>query len=346
MPTAIIENFIRSEILDAKLQFQLAKSFRFHQQLLQGEARKRGWATVPMDDGIIGVYNQTGDPVGTFQKMLTSATSSSAVAVCARKHVARKHFQRTGVPVAEGETFSREEKEQAADYVTSRACPVVMKPDRGAGGTNVVTDVITTEDFEKAWKKIFSGKKAGAKIVIEDQFSGIDIRVMVVGGKYVATSSRIPGFVVGDGDTTFGELVKASQIERNNNAYLKRMPSKPDYEWLSRIGISDDTVLAAGKIQVLSLVYNLHQGGINVDVTGHMPAHFIDIAETAAKSIPGLSVAGIDLMVTGLNDGSEAIVLEANTSANIAVHHYPAYGKAVNVAEKILDLMDPTPTIP
>lgn len=83
-----------------------------------------------------------------------------------------------------------------------------------------------------------------------------------------------------------------------------------------------------------------------MDVTGHMPAHFIDIAETAAKSIPGLSVAGIDLMVTGLNDGSEAIVLEANTSANIAVHHYPAYGKAVNVAEKILDLMDPTPTIP
>lgn len=346
MPTAKIENFIRSEILDANLQFQLAENFKSHRQLLQDEAQKRGWTTVPMDDGIIGIYNQIGDPVGTFQKMLTSTTSSSAVAVCTRKHVAKKHFQRTGVPVAVGETFSINEQEQAANYVTSRTRPVVMKPDRGAGGTNVVTDVITDEDFEKAWKKIFSGKKAGAKIVIEDQFSGIDIRVMVVGGKFVAASSRVPGFVVGDGVTTFGELVKASQTERNNNAYLKRLPSKPDYAWLSRIGISDDAVLDAGKIQVLSLVYNLHQGGINVDITGRMPEHFIDIAETAAQSIPGMSVAGIDLMVTGLNDGSEAIVLEANAAANIAVHHYPAYGKAVNVAERILDLMDPTPTIP
>lgn len=68
MPTAKIENFIRSEILEAKLQFRLAENFRTHRLLLQDEARKRGWETVTMDDGIIGIYNQTGDPLGTFQK--------------------------------------------------------------------------------------------------------------------------------------------------------------------------------------------------------------------------------------------------------------------------------------
>lgn len=340
LPTTNIENFIRKEILGTNLQFQLAKNFRTHPQLLQDEAQKRGWVTTPMGDGIIGIYDETGHPVGTLKQMLTSATSSSAVAVCARKHVAKEHFQRAGVPVAEGRSFSLKEREEAAEYVASRTSPVVMKPDRGAAGTDVVTEVMTAEDFDNAWSTISAGKTAGGTVLIEDQFSGIDIRVMIAGGKYVAASSRVPGFVVGDGATTFGKLVKASQVERKTNAYLKRMPIQPDYEWLDRIGINEDTILEAGKIQVLSLVYNLHQGGINVDLTDRMPAHFVDIAETAARAIPGLTVAGIDLMVSGLDDDSEAIVLEANTSANIAVHHYPAYGKAVNVAAKILDSLE------
>ena len=83
MPTTNIENFIRKEILGTNLQFQLAKNFRTHPQLLQDEAQKRGWVTTPMGDGIIGIYNETGHPVGTLKQMLTSATSSSAVAVCA-----------------------------------------------------------------------------------------------------------------------------------------------------------------------------------------------------------------------------------------------------------------------
>lgn len=293
-----------------------------------------------MGDRITGLYDASGRPMGTLQQMLTSATSSSAVTICARKNVAKEHFIRSGVPVAEGKVFKLEERDEAESYVLSRISPVVMKPDRGAGGTNVITEVNSSEDFDKAWSKIASATTLGATILIEEQFSGIDIRVMVVGGKYVAASSRVPGFVVGDGVTTFAKLVEASQNERKTNAYLRRMPSQPDYEWLSRIGIAEDTILEAGRIQVLSLVYNLHQGGINVDVTGRLPEHFVAIAETAAKSIPGLAVAGVDLMVSGFNDESEAIVLEANTSANIAVHHYPAYGEAVNVAAKILDSIE------
>ena len=257
-----------------------------------------------------------------------------------KKHIAKKHFQRSGVPVAEGRIFKLEEREEAADYVRSLSTPVVMKPTRGAGGANVVTGVRTSEDFDKAWLTISDAKSTGGMILIEEQFSGIDIRVMVVRGRYVAASSRVPAFVVGDGVTSFENLVKAAHVEQKTNAYLKRMPIQPDYGWLSRIGINKGTILEAGEIQVLGLVFNLHQGGINVDVTDRLPARFISIAEAAANAIPGLAVAGVDLMVSGVDDASGAIVLEAITAANIAVHHYPAYGESVDVAAKILDSLE------
>lgn len=222
----------------------------------------------------------------------------------------------------------------------SLSTPVVMKPTRSAGGANVVTGVRTSEDFDKAWLAISDAKSTGGMILIVEQFSGIDIRVMVVRGRYVAASSRVQAFVVGDGVTSFENLVKAAHVERKTNAYLKRRPIQPDYGWLSRIGIDKGTILEAGEIQVLGLVFNLHQGGINVDVTDRLPASFISIAEAAANATPGLAVAGVDLMVSGFDDASEAIVLEANTAANIAVHHYPAYGESVDVAAKILDSLE------
>lgn len=340
MSTSNIEDFIRAEILDANLEFQLAGDFRSHTQLLRDEALKRGWETVSMGKGVTGFYNAAGLPVGTLQHMLTSVTASSAVNICSRKHIAKAHFRRAGVPIATGSIFPIEDHDEAKAYFLATSAPVVMKPDRGAGGAQVVTGVTTPKDFDKAWSTISAKSSTGGAVLIEEQFSGIDIRAMVVGGKYVAASSRVPGFVVGDGETTFEKLVKASQIERRNNAYLKRMLGQPDYNWLSRIGINNDTVLEPGKIQILNLVYNLHQGGINVDVTRRLPEHFIAVAEAAASSIPGLAVAGVDLMISGFDDDSSAIVLEANTAANIAVHHYPAYGEAVDVAAKILDLLE------
>lgn len=340
MSTSNIEDFIRAEILVPSLKFQLADNFRSHTQLLRDEALRRGWETVSMGKGVTGFYNKAGLPTGTLQHMLTSATASSAVNICSRKHIAKSHFHRAGVPIAAGRFFPIDEHDEARDYFLNCSTPVVMKPDRGAGGAQVVTGVTTPEDFDKAWSTISAKSLKGGAILIEEQFSGIDIRAMVVGGKYVAASSRVPGFVVGDGETTFEKLVEASQIERKTNAYLKRMLGQPDYNWLSRIGIKNDTVLETGEIQILNLVYNLHQGGINVDVTRRLPEHFIAIAEAAANSIPGLAVAGVDLMVSGFDNESSAIVLEANTAANIAVHHYPAYGEAVDVAAKILDLLE------
>lgn len=339
MPTVIIDGFIRSEILAPELIFQQADDFRTHIDLLLDAAQDRGWETVVMGPGVTGFYDKSGTIVGTLQQMITSATSSSAVSICARKEIAKEHFRRAGVPVAEGRSFLIDDKEAAVDYFLSCAGSVVVKPDRGSGGTNVITGIQSLEDFERAWSVVAQAGNAGGVTLVEEQFSGIDIRVLVVGGKYVAASSRVPGFVIGDGEKTFDELVSSAQEMRNSNAYLKRMSIKPDYAWLKGIGIERDTVLEKGRIQILSLVYNLHQGGVNVDVTERLPGHFISMAEDAAKSVPGLAVAGIDLMVSGLCDHSEGIVLEANTAANIAVHHYPAYGAPQSAADAIIELL-------
>src|SRR5699024_12189211 len=63
------------------------------------------------------------------------------------------------------------------------------------------------------------------------------------------------------------------------------------------------------------------------------------IAVEAANAIPGLQVAGIDMIVPRLDTPDGTIVLEANPGANLSVHHNPGYGQKMDVAGAILDEM-------
>ncbi|MGM1029994.1 MAG: hypothetical protein ACQEWM_09010 [Actinomycetota bacterium] len=90
---------------------------------------------------------------------------------------------------------------------------------------------------------------------------------------------------------------------------------------------------------MLNATANLHRGGVNVDVTTRIHPGLQRLAVDAARAVPGLSVAGVDLMVPAVESADGAIVLEVNAGANISMHHLPAYGAPVDVGAAIVDEM-------
>lgn len=336
--TQIIESFIAEEVVKTGLILQKPASFRTHIQLILDAAAQRGWDMQKTGKSYYSFYHK-GRLVGALQQMITSLTSSVAVSICAKKHISREFFQHSSVKVAEGSSFLASEFSEARNYFEAAKKPVVIKPSQGAAGMGISTNVDTIERFELAWQEALRSQKSSGTIVIEKQIDGIDIRVFVVGGEAIAVSTRLPAFVVGDGITTLGALIEQRQAERSLSAYLKRMPMIIDHSWLSDQGLQNGSIIEEGQIVVLNLAFNIHQGGTNLDLTDRVSSSIKKLAIEAASSIPGLDVAGVDLMVQNLQDVNGAVVLEANTAANIALHHYPGYGEPRMVAGSILDLM-------
>jgi len=63
------------------------------------------------------------------------------------------------------------------------------------------------------------------------------------------------------------------------------------------------------------------------------------LAVDAVRAVPGLGLAGVDLIVPDVRSADGAVILELNVGANIRVHHYPTYGRPRDVAGAIVDEM-------
>ena len=176
-------------------------------------------------------------------------------------------------------------------------------------------------------------------LLMEDQVDGFDIRAFVVGGRVAAATTRVNAHVVGDGRLSISALIAEKQVWRDQHAVLRKRSLTVEAAVLARAGRSIDDVPEAGEVVVLNSSSNLHTGGENVDITDLAHPGLLDLAVEVTRAIPGLGIAGVDLMARDIDSPDGAVVLEANVTANIRVHHYPAYGQSRDVAGAIVDAM-------
>lgn len=216
---------------------------------------------------------------------------------------------------------------------------MVIKPANGRAGDGITTNVSDLAQFDRAWSRAVEASTSKHKIMLEAHVTGLDVRAFVVGDRVVAAATRLPAFVQGNGQDSLVDLVEAKSSVRAENAYLRKMPIQVDYDWLAGRGWKATAVPEDGEIVLLNGTVNIHQGGEHVDITHELSPELQQIAVRAAQAIPGLTVAGIDLLVESPDSVHNAVVLEANTSANISVHHVPAYGQPVDVGGAIIDEM-------
>lgn len=285
-----------------------------------------------------------GAVVGRLRGMLTSLVSRDAVETCANKARTIALLREAGVPVPRQRQFLSRHGDKALAFAAKHDFAVVVKPCYGAGGRGVSTAIADAEDFRRAWAHAVDNlpPKRAQVVVVESRCPGMDIRAVVVAGRFSCAATRLPAHVIGDGRSTLAELVAAKNALKSRHLEHGRYPIMLNERTTDRLrvaGLSPVTVVARGELLALADVNNIHLGGESCEITEFLSPRIRAIAEQAARAVPGLGVVGVDLLVTTLDDDAEVVVIEMNPRANLSVHHAPYRGTPRNPARDILRVM-------
>ena len=258
---------------------------------------------------------------------------------CVRyKDVTSRLLQNYGINAASNVTFSPDQLSLAWAWAEPQV-PVVVKPPNDGMGDSVHVDISTYEDFRHAFTTV--GDTAGS-VLVERFIEGIEHRVLLVYGKVAAAAKRIPAHVVGDGTSTIAELVDQKnrlRTESQNPVHFQIPTDEVVAKHLSHQGLHLDSVPAESVRVWLRPNSNVHSGGDGVDATDDLTPAEIEMAERTAKAIPGLKIAGLDMLLPRDDQGTEPYVLEINGTPMITGHHYPWYGQSRDVAGALVDAM-------
>jgi D-alanine-D-alanine ligase-like ATP-grasp enzyme len=330
-----IERFIREVIPAVPGGRQRIMDSRGHDGLIKQAAVERGLTLRTI--GRTTYFYAGRLPVGGMTGWVPSLVSAEALAVSISKDWFKQMLEAAGVPTPSGIAVGTDQFDDAVAHLAATRRPQVLKPTSGRQGKGITTGITTEDDLRTAWDIAVAGNHRS--LVLEEQTDGVDIRAFVVGRRVVAATTRIHAHVVGDGRQSITELIAEKQEWRDEHIILRKRPFTVDPAILARTGHAMDTVPADGEVVVVNGLANIHMGGESVDVTELVHPDLVQIAVDAVRAVPGLGLAGIDILVPDIGSADGAVVLEANVSANVRVHHCPAYGRSRDVAGTIIDEM-------
>lgn len=285
-----------------------------------------------------------------FDKTRPSLTTRAAIAIEQNKHSTSSRLQAAGVPVPANfvlDPSTADVEVELLSHAEETGYPLVLKPLRGSMGRDVFTNLRTREDLMDTFRYLVSRCKSGEKLVLESHFTGEDYRVLVVGDRVAAACLRRPANVVGDGSSTIQELIDEKNLARAANPYLCKKLIIRDREvdqFLERQGYGLTHTPALGVEVPLRGKANASQGGDSIDKTYELPASVKDAAVRAVAAVPGLAIAGVDILFdvnrTPVEDSFR--VIEMNSRPEIEINMYPWEGDGQDAPRDILDVFFPS----
>lgn len=306
------------------------------------EAERRGipWMRLGLNSKIQLGY---GANQKQFQATMTCNTSNAAVNIAGDKDDTKKLLERSNIPVAKGGICSSEEglKEITAEI----GFPIVIKPINGNQGKGATIGV---EDYEAAKMALAEAQEYNDYVIVEKFISGDDFRLLVIDGKFVAASKRVPAHVVGNGTSSIRELIEEvnqqpGRGEGHESCLTKIKFDKDTYHQLEKYNYTIESIPNADEIVYLKSTANLSTGGTAEDMTDEIHPENKFMAERIAKII-GLDVCGIDVMAANISQPlreNNGVILEVNAAPGFRMHLEPSKGTARNVAKNVIDMLYP-----
>ncbi len=332
-----IERFVRDVIPTVPGGLHVSTDAAGHIDLIRGAATSRGLSIKKI--GRTTYFYDGRLPVGGIAKWVPTLVNAEALAVTHSKDLTKQMLEAAGLPTPAGIAVGPDQFDEAAAHLAAARQPLVLKPSVGTRGDGITTWITTEDDLRAAWSAAERPPGKDPTLVLEAQAEGVDVRAYVVGRRVAAAATRIHAHVVGDGRQSITDLMAVKQKLRDQHIVLRKQPFTVDLDLLARGGRTLDTVPDDGEVVVLNGVSNISVGGESVDVTEIAHPGLFQMAVDAARAIPGLGVAGIDLLAPDITSTDGAVVLEANVQANVRPHHCPAYGRPRDVAGAIIDEM-------
>nr|WP_245984817.1 cyanophycin synthetase [Biomaibacter acetigenes] len=306
------------------------------------EVRSRGIPVTRVGEGSMLILGY-GARQKRIEATISQDTSCLAVDIACDKTLTKELLSMAGIPVPTGEVVYNEE--DALKAAEKLGYPVVIKPCDGNQGKGVSLNLKAPQMVSEAFNL---AAEYSSKIIVERQVMGRHYRILVLGGRFVCASERIPAHVVGDGIHSIKELVDIINSdplrgEKHEKPLTKIKIDPVVHMVLARQGLTLEVVPEKGKQIFLRENGNLSTGGTAVDVTDRVCLENRDLAERVA-SIVGLDIAGIDITTEDIAipvENSGGAVIEVNAAPGIRMHLFPSEGKPRPVAKAIADLLFP-----
>jgi cyanophycin synthetase len=311
-------------------------------QSLVDEADRRGIPWARLDEHSLIRFGH-GRGLKLMRASISGATSHIAVETAGNKALTKALLEQAGVPVPKGGVIRSAAQAQA--FAERIAGPVVIKPLNGNHGRGVSLGVTGPAELAAAFTKAAALSR---QVIIEQQISGHDYRVLVVGGKLAAVAERVPARVEGDGRRDLARLIEDLNADPRRGRGHENVLTKValDHELarsLERQGLSLTDVPAPGRSVYLRQTANLSTGGQAIDRTDEIHPLNRAMAERAAAVI-GLDIAGLDIIAPDIArpiaDTGGAII-EVNAAPGLRMHLQPSHGRARRVARDVLAYLYP-----
>lgn len=216
---------------------------------------------------------------------------------------------------------------------------IVVKPNDGAHGNGVTVGVTTQAELNDAVEIALKFSKSGT-VILQQQVTGQDVRVLIIDGKLAASSIRTPAEVTGDGQHTIAQLIAIendSELRgQNYHTSLNEIDSETANMFLGTAALSsipakDETMQVAGTA-------NIGTGGTATDITDHLPESIIMQSKDLAEEL-SLQCAGVDFIADDLADPSSYYFIEVNASPSFGLHMKPTHGSPREVQKIFVDML-------
>lgn len=236
---------------------------------------------------------------GQMRKLHSSfsdATSTIATSLARNKIQTSRLLAESGVPVPP--------TSQVADWAGAQKMalqfgwPVVVKPGNQDQGLGVVPGIRSEDALQSAFEA--AARLSPGAVIVEKHIEGDDHRMLVVGGRLLMATRRIPAGVTGDGQSSVTALMDRINADpRRGSAkrslLIRLVLDDEAQQCLKEQGLTAEAVPAAGQFVRLRRTANISTGGTPEDVTNQVHPDNRIVCERAARLI-GLDIAGVDFL--------------------------------------------------
>ena len=295
-----------------------------------------------MSRGIPVEYQQVGETSfflfpyqGTLHAMTgisTDLSSSTSRTICNNKDITTVLGKALGVHMPATEVYDTDD--EAHRFLDAYKL-IVVKPADSAHGNGVTINIATHEQLAAAIERAREFATKG-RVILQQQVTGSDYRVLIIDGQAVAVCERVPASVVGDGIHSIAELIDMENATNPRRGHNYEKPLNVIDTEAVRIFLGDkiSDIPAANELVVVVGTANMGTGGKAINRTDEVPLGMKEEAERLASTI-GAFTCGVDFMYDPARDAY--YLIELNSSPSFGLHHSPSEGEPIDVAKIFVD---------
>ena len=258
-----------------------------------------------------------------FHRLQWDLNTLGAAAIALDKDATSRVLKRLGYTVPTGRSFwyvgrlrDRRDIGGAYAYAQRLGLPVLLKPNDSSGDQHVSV-AYTRAQFYAAAREVFAASK---KLLVQRIARGNDCSIVVLDREVLMASEKTPPYVIGDGDSSIGKLIAASQrlIRGAGHPTELRLDDVRVRRHLAHRRQTLKTVPAVGQRVELLPRGNLGAGGDVRLVTEVLHPKLRALAVRVVADM-GLRLASVDLVLSRPADAppKRCTVLEVNSAPGL-----------------------------